>query len=118
LHLHELIAFLNQKGVVTFLIYTQHGLIDSMQTEVDVSYLADTVILLRHFEAEGEIRQVLSVIKQRVGQHERGLRELRMSEKGIDISETLSNFRGVLTGAPDLLGQTGQKSGQKTESLL
>lgn len=115
LHLHELIAFLNQKGVVTFLIYTQHGLIDSMQTEVDVSYLADTVILLRHFEAEGQIRQVLSVIKQRVGQHERGLRELRMSEKGLDIGETLTNFRGVLTGVPAVLGDPETRSGPRTE---
>ena len=100
LHLHELIAFLNQKGVATFLIYTQHGLIDSMQTEVDVSYLADTVILLRYLEMNGEIRQVLSVIKQRVGPHERTLRELRMTDKGIDISGTLSSFRGVVTTAP------------------
>jgi circadian clock protein KaiC len=96
LHLHELISYLNQKGVVTFLIYTQHGLIDSMQTEVDVSYLADTVILLRYLETDGEIRQVLSVIKQRVGPHERTLRELRMTQNGINISETLSSFRGVL----------------------
>ncbi|MDT7814778.1 MAG: circadian clock protein KaiC [Acidobacteriaceae bacterium] len=96
LHLHELIAFLNQRGVATFLIYTQHGLIDTMQTEVDVSYLADTVILLRYMEKDGEIRQVVSVIKQRVGRHERTLRELRMSETGFDISETLSSFHRAL----------------------
>jgi circadian clock protein KaiC len=109
LHLHELIAFLNQKGVVTFLIYTQHGLIGNMQTEVDVSYLADTVIMLRHFEAEAEIRQVLSVLKQRVGPHEHGLRELRMSSKGIDISETLTSLQGVLTGVPNFPGEAGKK---------
>jgi circadian clock protein KaiC len=99
LHLHELIAFLNQKGVATFLIYTQHGLIDEMQSEVDVSYLADTVILLRYMEVDGEIRQVLSVIKQRVGPHERTLRELRMTHKGVDISDTLSSFHGLMGGA-------------------
>jgi circadian clock protein KaiC len=109
LHLHELIAFLNQKGVVTFLIYTQHGLIDSMQTEVDVSYLADTVILLRYLETDGEIRQVLSVIKQRVGPHERTLRELRMTDKSVDISDTLSSFRGAVIGVKAPADQSGVK---------
>jgi circadian clock protein KaiC len=100
LHLHELLAFLNQKGVVTFLIFTQHGLIGAMQTEIDVSYLSDTVVLLRYYEAEGELRQLVSVVKQRVGQHERTLRELRMSNDGVEIGEPLSSFRGVLTGVP------------------
>jgi circadian clock protein KaiC len=100
LHLHELLAFLNQKGVVTFIIYTQHGLIGSMLTEVDVSYLADTVMLLRYFEAEGSIRQVLSIVKQRVGPHEHTLRELSMGKDGVVIGEQLMNFRGVLTGVP------------------
>ena len=109
LHLHELLAFLNQKGVVTFLIFTQHGLVGGMQTEVDVSYLSDTVVLLRYFEAAGEIRQVISVIKQRVGQHERTLRELRMSPSGVEIGEPLSSFKGVLTGIPDLTEQSGKQ---------
>jgi len=102
LHLHELLAFLNQKGVVTILIFTQHGLIGSMQSEIDVSYLSDTVVLLRYFEAEGEIRQVISVVKQRVGQHERTLRELRMSAEGVFIGDPLVSFRGVLTGVPNV----------------
>ncbi|WP_260739445.1 ATPase domain-containing protein [Tunturiibacter lichenicola] len=105
LHLHELLAFLNQKGVVTILIYTQHGLVGSMQTEVDVSYLSDTVVVLRYFEAEGEIRQAISVIKQRVGQHERALRELCMSNRGVEIGEQLSKFRGILTGVPETSDQ-------------
>jgi circadian clock protein KaiC len=100
LHLHELLAFLNQKGVVTFLIFTQHGLIGAMQSEIDVSYLSDTVVLLRYYETEGEIRQVISVVKQRVGPHERTLRELRMTNQGVEIGEPLSNFQGVLTGVP------------------
>ena len=100
LHLHELLAFLNQKGVVTILIYTQHGLVGNMQTEVDVSYLSDTVVVLRYFEAEGEIRQAISVIKQRVGQHERALRELCMSDRGVEVGEQLREFRGILTGVP------------------
>ena len=102
LHLHELLAFLNQKGVVTFIIYTQHGLVGSMLTEVDVSYLADTVMLLRYFEAEGSIRQVLSIVKQRVGPHERTLRELSMGKDGVVIGEQLTSFQGVLTGVPNL----------------
>ncbi len=101
LHLHELLAFLNQKGVATFLVFTQHGLIGAMQSEVDVSYLSDTVVLLRYYEAEGEIRQLISVVKQRVGQHERTLRELRMSNQGVEIGEPLSSFQGVLTGVPN-----------------
>ncbi len=109
LHLHELLAFLNQKGVVTFLIFTQHGLVGGMQTEVDVSYLSDTVVLLRYFETAGEIRQVIAVIKQRVGQHERTLRELRMSNRGVEIGEPLSSFKGVLTGIPDLTEDRSSK---------
>ena len=106
LHLHELLAFLNQKGVVTFLIFTQHGLIGSMVNEIDVSYLSDTVILLRYFEAEGKIRQMISVVKQRVGQHERSLRELRMSNEGVEIGEPLKSFHGVLSGIPNF-GERG-----------
>jgi circadian clock protein KaiC len=104
LHMHELLAYLNQKGVVTLLLLTQHGFIGSMQTEVDISYLSDTVILLRYFETEGEIRQLISVVKQRVGQHERTLRELRMADGAVHIGEPLSSFRGLLTGVPELTG--------------
>ncbi len=101
LQLHELIAFLNQKGVITFLILTQHGLVGTMSTEIDVSYLADTVVLLRYFEANGAIRQVVSVLKQRVGRHERTLREFWLDEGGIHVGEPLTQFRGILTGIPD-----------------
>jgi circadian clock protein KaiC len=101
LHLHELLAFLNQRGVVTFIIYTQHGLVGSMLTEVDVSYLADTVMLPRYFEAEGALRQVLSIVKQRVGPHEPTLRELSMGLDGVVIGEQLTSFQGVLTGVPN-----------------
>ena len=101
LQLHELIAFLNQKGVLTFMILTQHGLVGTMHADVDVSYLADTAVLLRYFESNGEIRQVISVLKQRVGHHERWLREFRMEETGIEVGEPLRNLRGILTGVPD-----------------
>ncbi len=100
LHLHELLAYLSQKGVLSFIILSQHGLVGSMQTVVDVSYLADTVVLLRYFEAEGGIRQAISVLKQRVGVHERTLREFRLDETGIFVGRPLSKFSGVLTGVP------------------
>ncbi len=116
LQLHELLAFLNQKGVITFLILTQHGLVGTMQTDIDVSYLADTVVLLRYFEANGVIRQVISVLKQRVGRHERTLREFRLDE-GIHVGEPLINLRGILTGVPDAVNfpAAGQEpvAGQK-----
>ncbi len=108
LQLHELIAFLNQKGVLTFLVLVQHGLVGNMRVEMDVSYLADTVVLLRYFEAEGEIRQVISVIKQRVGRHERTLREFHLKDSGISVGEPLTKFRGILTGTPDAMGSVGK----------
>lgn len=103
LHLHELLAYLSQKGVITFIVLSQHGLVGNMQAAVDVSYLADTVILLRYFEAKGSIREVISVLKQRVGVHERTLREFHLDETGIVIGEPLSNFSGVLTGVPEFI---------------
>ncbi len=101
-HVHELIAYLNQKGVATFLIYTQHGLIGQMQTEVDISYLSDTVVLLRYFEASGSLRKLVSVVKQRVGHHEDTLRELKITSAGVEIGEPLTSFRGVMTGIPEI----------------
>lgn len=112
LQLHELVAFLNQKGVVTFLILTQHGLVGNTQAEIDVSYLADTVVLLRYFEAEGKIRQVISVLKQRVGRHERFLREFRLDDSGISVGDPLLHFRGILTGVPDSV-ERNTKPGQE-----
>ena len=109
LQLHELISYLDQKGVITFMILTQHGLVGTMQAEVDVSYLADTVILLRYFEAQGQIRQVISIMKQRIGRHERTLREFTIRDSSIEVGEPLINFRGILTGIPDIVGGTGQK---------
>lgn len=104
LHLHELVAFLHQRGVLTLLVLTQHGLLGSMQSDLDVSYLSDAVVVLRHFEANGEIRQAISVLKQRTGQHERALRQLSFTERGIVLSEPLRSLHGVLTGVPDIAG--------------
>ena len=103
LHLHELLSFLNQRGVLTILVLTQHGIVGRMQTDLEVSYLSDTVLMLRYFEADGEIRQAISVLKQRGGHHERALRELHFTPAGIILSEPLSSFRGVLNGVPDVV---------------
>ena len=100
IQLHELLAYLGQLGVISLLINAQQGLIGQMATTLDVSYLADTVILFRYFESHGEVRQALSVLKKRTGAHERTIREMRISSAGIDIGEPLTNFRGILTGVP------------------
>jgi circadian clock protein KaiC len=97
---HELLSYLAQLGVVTLMINAQIGLIGQMTSTVDVSYLADTVILLRYFEAAGEVRQAISVLKKRTGPHERSIRELRISAQGLHIGEPLRGYRGILTGVP------------------
>ena len=115
LHLHELLAYLNQKGVVTLLIMTQHGLVGSMQAQVDVSYLADTVVLLRYFEAQGRIRQSIAVLKKRVGDHERTLRELIFRPGQIIVGDALEQFQGVLTGVPQFVGDDKNMKAQVEE---
>jgi len=104
IQLHELLAYMGQLGVATFLVAVQHGLIGSNMTSVvDASYLADSVLLLRYFEAEGEVRQAISVVKKRSGAHERTIREFRI-EGGIRIGQPLRELRGVLTGVPNYRG--------------
>jgi circadian clock protein KaiC len=99
--LHELLAFLNYQGVVTLLVLAQVGVLgDSVQGPVDLSYLADTILLVRYFETEGHIRQALSVVKQRGAAHERTIRELQLGPERIEVGEPLTTFRGVLTGVP------------------
>jgi len=98
-HLHELFAFLNQREILTVLIMTQAGVLGSgVSSPIDLSYLADTVILLRHFEADGEIRQAISCIKRRTGPHERTIRELTIDGMGVHIGPPISQFQGVMTG--------------------
>jgi circadian clock protein KaiC len=101
IQLHELLAFLGQHSVATLLVGTHQGLIGSdMQAPVDATYLADTVILLRYYETGGEVRQTISVMKQRGGHHERTIREFEMSNSRIHVGGVLKHFRGVLTGTP------------------
>jgi circadian clock protein KaiC len=98
--LHEVLAYLGQMGVVTILVSAQQGLVGPMINNFDVSYLADSVILLRYFESRGAVRQAISVLKKRTGAHERTIRELRIGREGLSIGEPLTQFRGILTGVP------------------
>lgn len=109
IHIRELLSYLGQKGVVTLMTLAQHGMLGSgMQTPVDVSFLADTVILLRFFEAVGQVRQAISVVKKRRGAHERTLREMKLGPGGVQIGEVLQEFEGVLTGVPRFRGKQNQ----------
>jgi circadian clock protein KaiC len=102
IQLHELLTYLGQRGVATVLIAAHHGLISSYMTApVDASYLADSVVLMRYFEAEGEVRQAISVVKMRGGAHERSIREFMMRDGCISVGEPLRGYRGVLTGVPE-----------------
>ncbi|MDX6694654.1 MAG: circadian clock protein KaiC [Blastocatellia bacterium] len=104
--MHELLTYLNQQGVVTILVMAQHGFMGvNMGTPVDVSYLADTVMLLRYFEASGAVRRAISVVKKRTGYHEDTIRELRLSSKGVEVGKPLTEFHGVLTGVPTYSGE-------------
>ncbi|GGF82094.1 circadian clock protein KaiC [Azorhizobium oxalatiphilum] len=105
LQLHELLSYLNQAGALTFLINPQQGFFGTMQTHgLNVSYVADVVILLRFFEAQGRIRKAISIVKNRSGGHEDAIRELRIDSQGLRVGEPLADFRGVLTGTPEYVG--------------
>ncbi len=105
LHMHELLQYLNRQGASTFLTVAQHGLVGDMKAPVDVTYLADTVILLRYFEALGRVRRAISVIKKRTGAHEDTIREYRIDLRGITLGDPLIGFQGVLRGVPELIDE-------------
>lgn len=106
LQMHELLSYLSQSGVVTFLLNPQHGLVGSMASNLNVSYIADTVVLIRFFEAHGRLRKAISILKHRGGGHEDAIRELRIDTRGIRVGQPLVEFRGVLTGTPEYFGAT------------
>jgi circadian clock protein KaiC len=112
LHMHELLQYLNRRGASTFLTVAQHGLVGDMKAPVDVTYLADTVILLRYFEAAGRVRRAISVIKKRTGPHEDTIREYRIGGEGITLGEPLTGFQGVLRGVPSLVGDVADLTGE------
>jgi circadian clock protein KaiC len=103
LHMHELLQYCNRQGVSTLLTVAQHGLMGDMRTPVDLTYLADSVILLRFFEAEGAVRRAISVIKKRTGKHEDTIREFWIDGQ-LQVGDPLAQFHGVLRGTPILPG--------------
>lgn len=108
LHLHELFSYLNQQRVLTLATLAQSGILgETVHSPVDLSYLTDTVILLRFFEAFGEVRQAISVVKRRAGEHERSVRELRIGPQRVRVGRELREFQGVLTGRLDYVGDGG-----------
>ena len=117
LQMHEIVTYLNQQGILTFLVLTQSGMVGQMQSPVDLTYLSDAVLLLRFFEAQGEIRRAISVLKKRTGRHESTIREIRIDSGGIRVGPKLSAFRGVLTGTPTLDGKADlleDRGGERT----
>ncbi|QNN68513.1 AAA family ATPase [Sphingomonas lutea] len=108
LQMHELLTYLNQQGVITFLILAQHGLVGQMQSQVDLTYLSDSVLLLRFFEAFGELKRALSVVKKRTGGHEASIREYQITPEGVRVGDPLRTFSGVLTGVPTFVGGSGE----------
>ena len=102
-HLHEVLTYLGQRGVVTFLIGVQQGIVGAMTTGIDVSYMADNVLILRYFEARGSVQKAISVFKKRGSAHETTLRHFNITKNGVEVGNVLSNFQGILTGVPTLL---------------
>jgi circadian clock protein KaiC len=115
LHIHELLQYLNRQGATTFLTVAQHGLLDEMKAPVDVTYLADTVLLLRYFEALGDVRRAISVIKKRAGRHEKSIREFEVSDQGLTVGPPLRGFQGVLRGVPSFVGPDSRLMGDASK---
>jgi len=105
LHMHELLQYLNRRGTATFMTVAQHGLVGDMKAPIDVTYLADTVVLLRYFEALGSVKRAISIIKKRTGTHESTIREYRIDARGLTIGGPLAEFQGVLRGVPVYVGE-------------
>lgn len=104
LQMHELLTYLGQRGVLTILVLAQHGLVGPMDTPLDISYLSDSVLMLRYFEVQGTVRRALSVVKKRSGNHEHTIREFRLTDRGIHFGPPLTNFSGIFTGTPRYSG--------------
>jgi circadian clock protein KaiC len=104
LQMHEMLTYLGQQGVKTMLILGQHGLVGDMRSDVDLSYLSDSILMFRFFEAQGQIRSAVSAIKSRISAHERSIREIKLGPDGLQIGEALTDFEGVLSGVPSYRG--------------
>lgn len=116
LQMHELLSYLNRRNVVTILILGQHGLLGDIHADVDMSYLADAILLFRFFEARGKLLKAVSMVKSRTNEHEQTIREFRMGKSGIEVGQELTDFQGVLMGITayhgsfPLLGEPGSKA--------
>jgi circadian clock protein KaiC len=107
IQLHELLTFLAQQGMLTLLVMSQHGLMgSSMTSPLDLSYLSDTVMLMRYFEHAGRVHQAISVVKKRSGSHDRSIREFRMTSAGVEVGKPLEEYQGVMTGVPIYHGKS------------
>lgn len=113
LHMHELLQYLNRQGASTFMTVAQHGLVGDMKAPVDMTYLADTVILLRYFEALGDVRRAMSIIKKRTGKHETSIREFKIGDNGLSVGQPLKDNHGVLRGVPTYSGAGGPLQHEK-----
>lgn len=108
LHMHELLSFLNRRGVATLLVLAQQGMVGAMQTPIDLTYLADTVVITRFFEAHGSLKKAVAVLKKRTGPHETTIRELRIDPAGVSVGEPLIQFQGIMTGVPVFTGHADE----------
>jgi circadian clock protein KaiC len=116
LHLHELFAYLNHQGVATLVVVAQHGFLgDAVEEPLHISYLADSVILLRYFEAFGQIRKAVSMIKKRLGGHERAIRELVLEPGRVEVGEELRDFLGIISGELEYRGERAPLLDRRTE---
>ena len=106
LQMHELLGYLNQQGIITMLVLGQHGIIGEVQSDIDISYLSDVVILFRYFEHHGEVLTAVTAVKSRANAHERSIRQFRLTETGVEVGEALRDFEGVLSGLPAYRGST------------
>jgi len=104
LEIHQLLSYLNQRGVLTILVMAQHGLVGAVESPIDLSYLSDAVVLLRFFEAQGKVRKAISVVKKRIGAHEDTIRELQLGSQGMLVGDPLTDFQGIMSGIPTYLG--------------
>jgi circadian clock protein KaiC len=115
-YLNAMLSYLNRKGLLSILIMAQQGLIGQMHSPVDLSYLTDTVVLMRYFEFRGAVKKAVSVIKKRSGAHEETIREFRLGPNGVTVGPPLSEFQGVLTGVPTYIGELSPLLGKEGQS--
>jgi circadian clock protein KaiC len=116
LQIHDLVSYLNRHGVVTLMVATQHGLVGPMQNSMDLTYISDNVLLLRFFEAAGQLRRAISVMKKRTGGHETTIREYCIDSHGVRVGEPLHTFHGVLTGVPHFIGNSDSLLGARRDA--